>query len=556
MSTLQNFNAFDLLGQSVIDSTAVRLPGRGGPSLEIAWGSFHQSLISGIRTFFDGMPAPRKFLGANYFQDCWIERRIPYRAVLAAMLWHVAFILLAPLANLHLTPRRVEAYENTELTWSGPINALPLLNISSTRPKPATHGVAEKPKETESASAFHPWQRIFTDSAHPTHPRQTLINSAAPPDAPKILPSLPNIVQIQQMTGPARPRLEISEITLQKLRPREKKRVAAVTDVAPPDVVNFEQRPVDQNFALSRNAPAKPKLELNTGAVPRIVNRAQSGDAEPAPEVSGMQSSAATGFSSTFIALAAAPAPPAENVAPPQGNLSARIAVSPEGKQPSTALGTTSGAPGVGGTGAEKNSVDVNISGGNLPSSSGVSGAGVTAKISAPRPRVLFSPPEAKLAPEDLRQRTGLPNFASLPPGAKPEEIFAAKRVYSLNVNMPNLNSATGSWIMNFSEMSASGSGSHANDAELAGPAPIHKVDPKYPRTLMNEHVEGEVILYAVIRGDGTVDSVQLVRGIDERLDANAMNALSQWKFRPAEKNGAPVDLEAIVHIPFRAPAR
>jgi len=32
------------------------------------------------------------------------------------------------------------------------------------------------------------------------------------------------------------------------------------------------------------------------------------------------------------------------------------------------------------------------------------------------------------------------------------------------------------------------------------------------------------------------------------------MQALSQWKFRPATKQGAPVELEAIVHIPFHAP--
>lgn len=552
MSTLQNFNAFDLLGQSVNDSTAIRLPGRGGPSLEIAWESFLQSLTSSIRTLFDGTCAPKKFLGANYFRDCWIERRVPYRAILAAVLWHVAFILLSPLANLNLAPRRVEAFENTELTWSGPINDLPLLNISSAMPKPKTHGGAEKPMEAKSADAFHPRQRIFSDSAHPTHPRQVLINSAAPPKAPKILPTLPNIVQIQQMAGPARPRLEISEMTIQKLHPREKRR-AAVADVLPADVVNFEERPMDQNFALSQKAPAKPRLELNPGAVPRIVKRAQSGDVGPAPEVSDMQSRAANGFSSTFIALAATLAPPASNVAPPPGNLSARITVSPEEKQPSAALGTPNGAPGVGGIGAEKNSVDVSISGGNPPSNNGVSAAGAAAKISALQPRVLFSRPAAKLPSEDLRQRTGPPNFASLPSGAKPEEIFAAKHVYSLNVNMPNLNSATGSWILNFSEMSATGSGSGANAADLAGPAPIRKVDPKYPRTLINEHVEGEVILYAVIRFDGTVDSIQLVRGIDEQLDANAMSALSQWKFRPAEKNGAPVDLEAIVHIPFRA---
>jgi hypothetical protein len=31
------------------------------------------------------------------------------------------------------------------------------------------------------------------------------------------------------------------------------------------------------------------------------------------------------------------------------------------------------------------------------------------------------------------------------------------------------------------------------------------------------------------------------------------MNALARWKFRPAERQGAPVELEAIVHVPFRA---
>ena len=81
----------------------------------------------------------------------------------------------------------------------------------------------------------------------------------------------------------------------------------------------------------------------------------------------------------------------------------------------------------------------------------------------------------------------------------------------------------------------------------------LEELRAKYPPTLINEHVEGEVVLYAVIRTDGSVDSVELVRGLDEQLDANAMEALSQWKFRPASRQGAPVDLEAIVHIPFHA---
>jgi TonB family protein len=56
-----------------------------------------------------------------------------------------------------------------------------------------------------------------------------------------------------------------------------------------------------------------------------------------------------------------------------------------------------------------------------------------------------------------------------------------------------------------------------------------------------------------VIRRDGTVDSIQLVRGVDEQLDENSMHALAQWRFRPAEKQGEPIDLEAIVHIPFKS---
>ncbi len=84
----------------------------------------------------------------------------------------------------------------------------------------------------------------------------------------------------------------------------------------------------------------------------------------------------------------------------------------------------------------------------------------------------------------------------------------------------------------------------------------MHKVDPKYPPALMSARVQGDVILYAIIRKNGTVDSIQLIKGIEPRLDQNAMEALARWKFRPAERRGEPVELEAVVTIPFRAAAR
>jgi TonB family protein len=54
-----------------------------------------------------------------------------------------------------------------------------------------------------------------------------------------------------------------------------------------------------------------------------------------------------------------------------------------------------------------------------------------------------------------------------------------------------------------------------------------------------------------VIHRDGSVGEVRVLRGVEERLDQNARLALSRWIFRPGTKNGAAVDLEAVVQIPF-----
>ena len=267
-----------------------------------------------------------------------------------------------------------------------------------------------------------------------------------------------------------------------------------------------------------------------------------------------------------LIALSATPAPPAPKIEIPQGNLAARVSISPEGTQPGVpggaansvtgASGGAGAAPGSGGgkgSGSAGNSTAVRIIGGNPRNSSGVSGLGGNPgklRLSPARPLIDEVEPAGQ---EDVPVRTGPPNFAALAPGAKPEAVFGPRRVYTLYINMPNLNSATGSWILHFSELRTDASRPRVTPSgELSGPVAVRKVDPKYPPTLIKERVEGEVILYAVIRRDGSVDSIQLVRGIDDQLDANAMQALAQWKFRPAERDGMPVELEAVVHIPFR----
>jgi TonB family protein len=564
MSLYQVNNSFDLLGQAEQSMAPVRLEAGDAPKLDVGWGSFHQGIGSSVRAVLAWTSVPKDFLAKSFFKDSWVERSVPGRALIAAALWHVAFLLM-PFPQFQAAPRHNPAFDNTELTWSGPVTDLPFLATKSPKAKPSPRGEPDKPLPQEGADAFHPRQRIFTDPVHPNHPRQALINSAAAAEPPKILPNLPNIVQLQQLPGPARPRIQISEETLAKLRPRDH-RTATVTAAPPPDVPAFDQKVGELALPTSPNAPARPKLELSAGAPPRVAQRAQTGDAGPAPEVGAAQANAANGNSATFIALSATPAPPAPVIQPPQGNLAARISISPEGKQPGVPGGSPNGTAGAtGGAGGDagskggagigngggKNTVDVSISGGNPPANNGVSGLGGSLKIAAPAPQTLITRPEAHPQIDDAPERKGPPNFADLPAGAQPEQIFASKKIYKLLVNMPNLNSATGSWILNFSELRTNADGPRISSSDLTGPAPLRKVDPKYPPALMSEHIDGEVVLYAVIRRDGSVDSIQLVRGIDEQLDANAMAALSQWKFRPAARQGSPVELEAIVHIPF-----
>lgn len=559
MSLGQVNSGCNLLGQAT--ATAARMvpirppsPVIVEPKLDVPWGGFHQGFGSNIRALFSGPFTAREFLAGDYFRDCWVERRIPKRAILAAALWHVA-IFMMPFSLFTASVRHNPAFDNTQLTWSGPIDDFPLLEIPAAKPKPVSHRAPDKPLPPKGADAFHPRQRIITDPVHPTHPRQTVINPTAPQLAPKLLPDLPNIVALQARAAPARPGIQISEEALAKLHPRQH-RVATVTSTPQPNVPALEQKPAEITLALTPNAPARPKLELNAGAAPRVAERAHTGDSVPAPELGAAQAVAPGGNPTTLIALSAAPAAPTPDVQPPQGNLAARVSISPEGTKRGEPDGSPSGtadpAGANAGAGANnaigKSPVGVSISGGNPQPKSTISGLGGS-RLSLPSTHALMSRPEPKT--EDS-PGSGPPNFATLPPGAKPEQIFAARRVYTLAVNMANLNSASGSWIMNFSELNSNQDGPRSGSSELAGLAPLRKVDPKYPPDLIEQNVQGEVILYAVIRADGSVDSIQLVRGIDPRLDTNAKNALSQWKFRPALKNNVPVDLEAIVHIPFK----
>jgi TonB family protein len=141
----------------------------------------------------------------------------------------------------------------------------------------------------------------------------------------------------------------------------------------------------------------------------------------------------------------------------------------------------------------------------------------------------------------------GTPHAARV--SAAPDPRLAGRYIYTLAIQMPNITSYSGSWIVWFAERQPQHGGP---PGEMRPPIALRKVDPKYIQAAAEERVEGTVRLAAVIRKSGRVESVELLHHLDERLDRSAEEALAKWEFEPALRDGAPVDVDAVFEIPFR----
>ena len=78
----------------------------------------------------------------------------------------------------------------------------------------------------------------------------------------------------------------------------------------------------------------------------------------------------------------------------------------------------------------------------------------------------------------------------------------------------------------------------------------IHKVLPGYPTIAKSARIQGAVEFTAVISREGTVESLQVVRGHPLLVKA-AREAVLQWKYRPTLLNGQPVEVITDIVVNF-----
>jgi TonB family protein len=80
-----------------------------------------------------------------------------------------------------------------------------------------------------------------------------------------------------------------------------------------------------------------------------------------------------------------------------------------------------------------------------------------------------------------------------------------------------------------------------------------HRPAPVYPAAARTQHIEGSVVLSAMVKADGTVSDVKLVRG-SPILAQSAIDAVKRWRYHPFVLNGNPVSNQIVITIEFKLP--
>ncbi len=86
----------------------------------------------------------------------------------------------------------------------------------------------------------------------------------------------------------------------------------------------------------------------------------------------------------------------------------------------------------------------------------------------------------------------------------------------------------------------------------VTAPKAIYAPDPSYSDQARSDHFQGTCALSLIVGPDGRPYDIKLERTLGEGLDQKAIQAVSQWKFEPARKDGKPVPVAIHVQIEFR----
>jgi TonB family protein len=503
----------------------------------------------------------------NLWRDVFVERPLPWRRFLQSAALHLGAVALIWTISLSwIRQQKIldrNAFDRSSLVTYTPQEYLPPLDTG--RPK------AQKAQKGDPVYAKQP---ILSVPQEADNRAQTIV---APPDIklnhdvpmPNIVASGAILPQVPlDATRPSKSRLVAPETQVVapapevQFSPDRVVRTAMKTDVVapPPDLTQRQSRGLSgpetavvapppelksthghagmMNIGPSQVVAPAPQLTLDEqhARTARGTGRLPGGGVQPV----GPPPSVAAGGNAggRMVALGIHPVAAAGPVAVPAGNRRGSFSASPQGK--AGAAGTPdlaeskSDAKGTAGRNGSSLPSGLHVGAGKTGSGNSGDGTREVASVTPPG------------NPAHLKGRVASPVSDDKITDVD-RQVFGGKRPYSMSLNLPNLNSSSGSWEIRFAELSGG-----RKDGELLAPLATEQSDPGYPLELIKANVHGTVTLYAVIQADGRVGEIRVLNSPDERLDGYAAKALARWKFMPAERAGKPVALEAVVKIPFR----
>jgi TonB family protein len=97
------------------------------------------------------------------------------------------------------------------------------------------------------------------------------------------------------------------------------------------------------------------------------------------------------------------------------------------------------------------------------------------------------------------------------------------------------------------------GGGEYRPGNGVTVPQLVREVKPAYTAEAMRAKVQGTVLLDCVVKPDGSVGRVSVVRSLDSTfgLDQEAIKAAKQWRFRPGTRLGEPVAVLVTIELAF-----
>ncbi len=131
------------------------------------------------------------------------------------------------------------------------------------------------------------------------------------------------------------------------------------------------------------------------------------------------------------------------------------------------------------------------------------------------------------------------------------EGRFQGRNVYTMVIPIENLPEYSTDWIIWFAEHdSNSAAGEVLN---MRAPIPLRKFESVEP-VAPGARTELRVQLAGVITKAGKLEIRALLRNLTPALESAVLRDAGSWEFKPATRDGTPVDIDVVIEIPFSLP--